>query len=77
MACSKCYYAQKNIISIGKPVECKCDYCGETFIAGKPSQCLFCTYYISRKDEDGTYYHCTNDEANNEENCSGYEKEEY
>lgn len=75
MACNHCYGAQKDIILIGNPVEAQCEYCGEKFIIGKPNQCLSCIYYSPHKTDEGYRYRCDNDDADGNENCSGYEKE--
>lgn len=53
MACDKCVPATMEVKVIGPPIECQCDYCGERFIAGKPSQCLECNWYWSEKTDEG------------------------
>lgn len=76
MACDRCVPAMRTVKVVGAPVECRCDYCGEKFVAGKPNQCLECDYYCSVKTDEGYRYHCLNDFAESSENgCSGFQKE--
>ena len=76
MACDRCISAQRDTLVIGTPVECRCDYCGGYFIAGKPSQCVSCFYYMQNQTEEGYRYMCENEDADGKDNCSGYINED-
>lgn len=76
MACDRCVPAMWEVMVIGAPVECQCDYCGARFVAGKPNLCLECDWYWSEKTDEGRRYFCHNDDADGKENnCSGFRKE--
>lgn len=59
MACDRCIGAMREMMVIGEPVECQCDYCGAKFtVGGKKDPCLKCNKYWSEKTDEGYRYMC-------------------
>lgn len=74
--CNVCVSAMRNTMVIGAPVECQCDYCGSSFIVGKPNQCIECDWFWSEKTDEGYRYWCRNNDADGKEGkCSGFKRE--
>lgn len=65
MACDKCVPVMRDSLAIGDDIECRCDYCGERFIIGKPKKCLNCDYYWADMTDDGQRYACHNEDICN------------
>jgi hypothetical protein len=74
MACDKCVSEMRN--AIGNPVECQCDYCGASFIIGKPDLCVTCYWYWSSKTDEGYRYMChKQDTVIKNGKCMNYSKD--